>query len=65
VREYSLGGGIGLHSFLPKSAIETGAECAPVDLEERIEIGETEVAVIVCEEVCDHEEDFKRDLGGA
>jgi hypothetical protein len=44
---------------LPKSAIETGVQCT-VDLEERVEVGETELAFIVGMETCDHEEDFKR-----
>jgi hypothetical protein len=41
VREYVLGDFLEVHSFLPKSVIETGVECA-VDLEELVEVGETD-----------------------
>jgi hypothetical protein len=61
VREYVLGDVLEVHSFLPKSVIETGAECA-VDLEELVEVGEKELVIVVGEKTCDHEEDFKRKL---
>jgi hypothetical protein len=51
-----------IHGFLPKSAIETAVQCA-VDFEERVEVGETELAFIVVEVMRDHEEDFQRKLG--
>jgi hypothetical protein len=63
VGEYAVGDVLELHGFLPKSAIETGIECA-VDLEQGVEIGETELAFIVGKKICDHEEDFERKLGG-
>jgi hypothetical protein len=56
------GDGLELHGFFQKSAIETGVEYA-VDIEERVEVGETEIAVIIGEETCDHEEDFQREFG--
>jgi hypothetical protein len=43
VREHALDDRVILHSFLPKGAIETVVECA-VDLEERVEVGETKLA---------------------
>jgi hypothetical protein len=61
VGEYPLGDGLELHSFLPKSAIEAGVECA-VDLEERVDVGERQLAFIVGEEAHDHEKDFRRKL---
>jgi hypothetical protein len=52
-----------IHGYLPKSATETAVQCA-VDFEERVEVGETELAFIVVEVMRDHEEDFPRKLGG-
>jgi hypothetical protein len=52
-----------LNGFWPKSAVETGVERA-VDLEEPVEVGQTQLAFIVGEETCNHEEVFKGKLGG-
>jgi hypothetical protein len=63
VREYVSPGVQELHGFLPKSAVDTGVERA-VDLEERVEVGQTQLSFIVGEETCNHEEVFKGKLGG-
>jgi hypothetical protein len=53
MRQYAVpvGDRLDLDGCLPKSAIETGM----VDLKERVEIGEPEIAPSVCEKMCDHE----------
>jgi hypothetical protein len=63
VCEYAFGAGLELYGGLPKSAIETVVKCA-VELEERVEVGKTELAFIVGEEMRDHEEVFEWNSGG-
>jgi hypothetical protein len=55
--------GRALPGFFPELAIETAVECA-VDLEERVEVAVTELAVVISDVVCDHQEELERELGG-
>jgi hypothetical protein len=62
VRECTLGADLVLLGFFPEHAIETVIKCA-VDLEERVEVAVTELATVISDVVCDHQEEFERKLG--
>jgi hypothetical protein len=62
VSEYTLGADCLLPGFFPEHAIDTFVECA-VDLEERVEVTVTKLAVVIPDDVCDHQEEFERKSG--
>jgi hypothetical protein len=52
---------VALRGFFPELAVEIGVECA-VDLEERVEVGVTELAMLISHVVSDHPKDLEREL---
>jgi hypothetical protein len=61
VREIPAGSKVANDGLLPKGVIHT-AVCA-VDFGERVEVGETELDVIVIEETGNYFEDFEQEFG--